>query len=652
MNFLLSRMTIKTRLILGFALLLVAALVSAAIGYWVLDEVARRVDKANQITQLSQALFDARTEEKNYMLGGDREAIPEVSSLLDAAREDIASIRETYPDPETDRLMADFSTRIDQYQTEFEHYVELDEQNHTQLEAMEAAGEEASQAVSMARDDQLEALRRMLEAGTDSAATVDIANQTRIANYIIDWLLQARIDEKIYLDTPTQERADLIRSSLANIDQEALTLKQKSDAAAAHQLADLVLAQTAIYGSAFAKYESGIAEQASIRGRLLDLAVELDTLAGNAAASEQQQLQGKTGAARTMLMLSAAVATGVSFVLAGIMVWSIVRPLQRVIAAMRDVAEGEGDLTRRLPAEGRDELAALGRAFNGFSEKMRSVVAEVAADVGHLAEVGEQLAAASQQSADALERQRGETEQVATAMMEMVATVQEVSANVTRTAEAADEADAMARDGRQVVETAIREINELGARIEEVAATIASLEQDSVAIGGVLDVIGSVAEQTNLLALNAAIEAARAGEHGRGFAVVADEVRSLAQRTRQSTEEIRATIEKLQAATGRAVDTMARGREQSRAAVEYAGRSGEALSFITDAVSRINDMSTQISAAAEQQYRTAEEVNRNVVAIADLANQTAGSAEQTTVASREVARRVVVLRQVVAQFRI
>jgi len=652
MNFLLSRITIKTRLIVGFALLLAAALISAAIGYRVLDEVARRVAKANEINRLSQTLFDARAEEKNYMLGGDRDAIPEVTELLETARGDIASIRATYRDPETDRLMEDFSTRIDQYQGEFEHYVEIDEQSRAQLEAMEAAGEEASQAVAVARDEQLEHLRLLLEAGSDSAAAADIAKQTGIANYIIDWLLQARIDEKIYLDNPAQARADLIRSSLANIDQEALTLKQKSDAAAAHQLADLVLAQTAIYGDAFAKYESGTAEQASIRGRLLDLAQELDTLAGNAAAGEQQQLHAQTDAARAMLILSAAVATGVSIVLAGIMVWFIVRPLQRVIAAMRDVAEGEGDLTRRLPAEGRDELAALGRAFNGFSEKMRAVVGQVAEDVGHLAEVGEQLAAASQQSADALERQRGETEQVATAMMEMVATVQEVSANVTRTAEAADEADARAGDGRQVVETAIREINELGTRIEEVAATMASLEQDSVAIGSVLDVIGSVAEQTNLLALNAAIEAARAGEHGRGFAVVADEVRSLAHRTRQSTEEIRATIEKLQAATGRAVGTMARGREQSRAAVDYAARSGEALSFITDAVSRINDMSAQISAAAEQQYRTAEEVNRNVVAIADLAGQTAGGAEQTTVASREVARRVVELRQVVAQFRI
>ncbi|HEX4881085.1 MAG TPA: methyl-accepting chemotaxis protein [Porticoccaceae bacterium] len=652
MNFLLNKITIKARLIIGFALLLAVALASAGIGYRMLESVVGNIRKTNEIGNISLTIADARAEEKNYILGGDEDAIPEVTDLLDTAREDIRVIRETYPAPEIQELMDEFLALIDRYQTEFERYVEIDEQNKAQVEAMESAGEEGSQAVTLARDDKLEALRKLLADGGSTEAAAVGASETGIANHIIDWLLQARIDEKSYLADPAPNRAELIKSSLANIDEEALTLKKNSKDPASGELADLVIAQNAIYRAAFEKYVTGAAEQIAIRGRLADLAAEVDALSASSSASQRQQLHNESATAEILLLISAAVATGVSILLAGVMVWFIVKPLQRVIAAMRDVAEGEGDLTRRLPAEGRDELSQLGRAFNAFSEKMRAVIGQVAEDVHHLSEAGQQLEAASSQSAEAIDRQRGETELVATAMVQMVATVQEVSANVAQTAGAADEADAQAGDGRRVVERTIHQINALGEQIEHVSTTIAGLEQDSAAIGAVLNIIRGVAEQTNLLALNAAIEAARAGEHGRGFAVVADEVRSLAHRTRQSTEEIKSTIEKLQVATRQAVEVMDRSREQSRAAVDHAAQSGEALSFIAQAVGRINDMSTQISAAAEQQHRTAEEVNRNVVSIADLASQTAGGAEQTTAASREVARRVMELRNVVAQFKI
>ena len=182
----------------------------------------------------------------------------------------------------------------------------------------------------------------MTFASTEAAAVG--ASETGIANHIIDWLLQARIDEKSYLADPAPNRAELIKSSLANIDEEALTLKKNSKDPASGELADLVIAQNAIYRAAFEKYVTGAAEQIAIRGRLADLAAEVDALSASSSASQRQQLHNESATAEILLLISAAVATGVSILLAGVMVWFIVKPLQRVIAAMRDVAEGEGEM--------------------------------------------------------------------------------------------------------------------------------------------------------------------------------------------------------------------------------------------------------------------------------------------------------------------
>jgi len=328
------------------------------------------------------------------------------------------------------------------------------------------------------------------------------------------------------------------------------------------------------------------------------------------------------------------------------------RPLCRTVAAMEDIAEGEGDLTQRLPVRGSDEIAMLSSAFNRFVEKVQGVVRQVAGSTSQLAAAAEEMSLITDETRNGVQRQRNETEQVATAMNEMTATVQEVARHAESAAGAARQADEEANAGRQVVQGTVEAIHHLAEEVEKAAEVIGHLEQDSEQIGGVLEVIRGIAEQTNLLALNAAIEAARAGEQGRGFAVVADEVRSLASRTQESTEEIQQMIEKLQAGARDAVKVMETGRSRAQESVEQAGKAGQALEGITGAVDQITTMNGQIAEAARQQGEVAEEINQNIINISQVADETASGTDQLANASADLARLSAELQSLVASFKV
>ncbi|MFJ3680281.1 methyl-accepting chemotaxis protein [Pseudomonas sp. NPDC090208] len=283
---------------------------------------------------------------------------------------------------------------------------------------------------------------------------------------------------------------------------------------------------------------------------------------------------------------------------------------------------------------------------------LRQLISGIGDGVSHIANAARQLSAVTEQTRSGVNTQKEETEQVATAMNQMAATVMEVARNAEEASEAACQADQQAREGDQVVNDAIAQIERLAAEVSNSTQAMEQLKQESDRIGSVLDVIKSVSQQTNLLALNAAIEAARAGEAGRGFAVVADEVRSLAQRTQESTEEIEVLIAALQNGTQQVVSTLDASRELTDSSVELSRRAGGALDSITRTVSTIQNMNQQIATAGEEQSVVAEQINRSVLNVSDIAQQTAASSEQTAAASVELERLGMQLQGLVGKFRV
>ena len=344
----------------------------------------------------------------------------------------------------------------------------------------------------------------------------------------------------------------------------------------------------------------------------------------------------------------------IALVISGTLTLLIARRVASAIADLRQASQrlAAGDLGARADARGHDEFGAAARDFNTMVTSVRDIVTRVTSATHSLSAKAEQMRTLGQQTERAVQRQEAETSQVATAMNEMTTTVQDVARSASQTAEATQETQGHADHGSRVVNETIATIGQLASQVRAVSEAIDSLAAESEQIGSVLDVIRGIAEQTNLLALNAAIEAARAGEQGRGFAVVADEVRTLASRTQDSTQEINDMIERLQQGSHNAAKAMSSGLQQTDQSVEQAQTAGEALEAITQSVSTITDMNTQIASASEQQGVTAEEINRNITAISEAANTTSRATGEMNQASDELARLAGELQEATSGFRL
>ncbi|GAB2198386.1 methyl-accepting chemotaxis protein [Sessilibacter sp. MAH4] len=331
---------------------------------------------------------------------------------------------------------------------------------------------------------------------------------------------------------------------------------------------------------------------------------------------------------------------------------SISLPLQLTSRALKDIAEGDGDLTRRLDVNGNDELAEMAKNFNAIVIKIDNTLAEVAHATAMVETSSKELDYNMQNSKEVLDKQQKQSETAVQAIMELVQTVSEIARNAEGAASSAQEANREAEMGQGVVEQAKASVNNLAEEVQQAAMVIKNVNTDSQAISSVLEVIRGIAEQTNLLALNAAIEAARAGEQGRGFAVVADEVRTLAARTQSSTEEIRSMIESLQNGSEKAVITMDNGEKTTAITVEKAAAAGQSLSSIVASINSISDLNLQIASAAEEQSAAVQEIDQSISLMANYSNQSHFGIEKTADTTRELAELSSRLRQLVGQFKL
>nr|WP_122433100.1 methyl-accepting chemotaxis protein [Pseudomonas viridiflava] len=341
-------------------------------------------------------------------------------------------------------------------------------------------------------------------------------------------------------------------------------------------------------------------------------------------------------------------ATLLTLVFAWMLIKSITTPIAVALHAAETIAQG--NLTQPIKVDGTDEAGRLLQAMKTMQDKLRDTLQRISGSATQLASAAEELNAVTDESARGLVQQNNEIEQAATAVNEMTSAVEEVARNATSTSEASRNATASAGDGRDLVLETVGAIERMSGDVKETAELIGNLANESRDIGKVLDVIRGLADQTNLLALNAAIEAARAGEAGRGFAVVADEVRALAHRTQQSTSEIERMIGSIQGGTEQAVTSMRNSTERAESTLSIAKGAGMALDTINIAVEEINERNLVIASAAEEQAQVAREVDRNLVNIRDLSAQSTTGANQTSAASTELSRLAVDLNSMVGRF--
>jgi len=354
--------------------------------------------------------------------------------------------------------------------------------------------------------------------------------------------------------------------------------------------------------------------------------------------------------ARNIIIAVLVLTALMTVLLAVVLTRSIVRPLSDAVRAAENVAQG--DLTQAVQIQGRDEVTRLQQALQTMQTNLRDTLQQISGSATQVASAAEELNAVTEEGSRSLQQQNDEIEQAATAVNEMTAAVEEVASNAVSTSTASQQSSSSAIQGSQRVQETVTAIQQMTNDVETTAEQVRSLAGQTRDIGKVLDVIRAIAEQTNLLALNAAIEAARAGEAGRGFAVVADEVRALAHRTQQSTQEIEVMVSGIQQGSSQAVASMQNSSARAQTTLDVARSAGVALEEITRSVGEISDRNLVIASAAEEQAQVSREVDRNLVNIRDLSLQSSAGANQTNSASHELSRLAVELNQMVGRFKI
>ncbi|UQY34512.1 methyl-accepting chemotaxis protein [Pseudomonas fulva] len=640
MNSWFSNISVTLKLALGFGLVLALTCVLALTGWTSLGSLIQRSDWTNDIARLNDTLTDLRVTRLQYMLtNGDEQAAATVQKSLDGFKTQHAQVLASFKSPANISLLQDQGAQIDAYQVS--------------LNKMRSG----YRAVNQTRQDMTRHAVAASQAMEDISAAVmalppyeeDRAAQFQAITTAKENLQLVRYNVRIYTYTPTAEAE---RDAMAQIDKTIGDLQAFRQIFAADHgpRVDLVTTGLDNYRAAVMAFKAATETIAVARKELTDEGYEIVRISKELTAIQMERRDSETASARTLQLSTTVIALLVGILAAWLITRQITRPLQETLVAVERIAGG--DLSQTLQVTRRDELGVLQQGIQRMGSTLRDLIGGIRDSVTQIASAAEELSAVTEQTSAGVNSQKVETDQVATAMHEMSATVQEVARNAADASRAAADADREANLGDRVVGEAIAQIERLAAEVTRSTEAMSHLQQESNKIGSVMDVIKAVAEQTNLLALNAAIEAARAGEAGRGFAVVADEVRGLAQRTQKSTEEIEELVAGLQHGTQQVASIMHSSRELTDSSVELTRKAGGSLESITRTVSNIQSMNQQIAAAAEQQSAVAEEISRSVINVRDISEQTASASEETAASSVELARLGSQLQQMVSHFRV
>ncbi|WP_042152596.1 MULTISPECIES: methyl-accepting chemotaxis protein [unclassified Pseudoalteromonas] len=624
---LLERLSIKMRLQINALVVGIAMLVML----FVIIFQSQTMQSLNAITSITGTLnakeLGMRKDEKDFLAYKQQTSLDKFEKKYKEMQQGVTTLKVYYEDLNVDQnKLLKFESLARQYKKDFDHVVSL--QREIGLHPKDALYGELRAAVH---------------------SVEELLNEYKTYQ-LLSGMLQLRRNEKDFM-----LRSDL--KYLAKFEKNIIQLEQDvSSSALSEQIKSDIKSMLVIYQNKFIllvnkSEELGLSMELGALGKMRKSIKSTDAMFEKMLSEAKEMTESTSSSAK----VTAFTVFGISLLIVMSLVYltssSIIIPINEVCETIHKIRE-RNDLSLSIVEKGQDEVSAMTHDFNGLICDFKTLIFEVNSALSTLNAATEDLAETTSATSDGMQDQLHEADMVATAATQMQATIQDISHNTEAAANKAESTNVSALEGRSEVDSTVARISELSTSLGGASEVVSQLEKDGETIGSVLDVIRGIAEQTNLLALNAAIEAARAGEQGRGFAVVADEVRSLAQRTQESTQEIESIISTLQQRTQQVVSLMQQCRQQGDASSAQATKAGELLQSITEDVQNIMDMSTQIATAIDEQNLVASEVNKNVVKIRDIAEQATEHASKNAHTSEEVSEQARVLHGAIAKFKV
>ena len=645
---LLENMPISRKLLLGFATVLLLTLVVALSGGWGVNNILAGGNKVAAAEQLNVALMQTRLERQRYLQTGSDENYRAIESSLDTLRQNLQQISNLDQTPVEQRLLDQVAEGVGQYRSGLNSMLALKSERENTRKAWAVYG---SNLLKLLDDISKEGatIARVNDDWQNAAEIERIYHGYTMARYHVRGYLN-----KLAASSETKGNGSTaLDSTIAGIVKEFSALEQQLKSPSlqvTRQTLNKAADNIANYSAYLEKVHAIDNRMGDQQQQLLKAELSLEESVNQLLVMNRSQQTTLGEQVLVILSIVAALAILIGLVFSFLITHVINRPLHETAALAHRIADG--DLTQHIRTQRKDEIGDLMQAMAQMTIRLREVLSEIGLSVSELSAASSQLNATTDKNQQGMEQQRAETDQVATAINEMTMAVQEVAHNAEDAWSAATSADEQSREGVNGIHDAIKQIEHMAEEIAATADSMQQLKEQSDDIGRVIDVIKGIASQTNLLALNAAIEAARAGEAGRGFAVVADEVRGLAMRTQDSTGEIESLIANLQHQAEGALAKMELGQQLTSDSVSAARGTGELLRDIAESVSRIQQMNQQIATAAEEQGLVSEEINQSIVRVRDITESTVSASGETTRSTAVLAQLSQKLHHLVAGFRL